>query len=214
MSLLSTLAGLPAAGVYAAVAGLVGVESIGIPVPGETGLITAALITTHPAARVTLLGVFLAAWAGAVIGDNIGYAAGRRYGPRLFTHLGERFPHQFSPAHVAYAGHLFQRHGASTVFIARFVALLRMLAGPLAGSLHLAYPRFLLANVAGGAAWAGGITALVGLLGAAAHRWATGVGWVLLVVVALIALVSSRRLHRAFERRVAEFAREQEQHPG
>jgi membrane protein DedA with SNARE-associated domain len=210
MSLMSFLTGLPAPAVYGTVAALVGVESIGIPVPGETALITGALIGSPPAATVSLLGVFLAAWLGAVAGDNIGYVVGRRHGAKLFARLGKRFPRQFSPAHLRYAEHLFDRYGTAAVFGGRFVALLRILAGPLAGSLHLPYARFLLANAAGAAVWAGAITALAGLLGAAAHTWIAGAGWALLLGCLVLGLVISRRVHRVFEDQVARYAAEHE----
>ncbi|WP_203567733.1 DedA family protein [Aestuariimicrobium ganziense] len=113
MSISTFLAGLSGPVVYGTVAGLVGLESLGVPVPGETGLIAAALLATHPAAQVSLVGVFVAAWVGAVVGDSVGYAIGRRLGPELFVRLGRRFPRHFSPAHVACATHLFQRYGAN-----------------------------------------------------------------------------------------------------
>ncbi len=153
MSLMSFLTGLPAPAVYGTVAALVGVESIGIPVPGETALITGALIGSHPAAAVSLLGVFLAAWLGAVLGDTIGYMVGRRHGAKLFARLGKRFPRQFSPAHLRFAEHLFDHYGTAAVFGGWFVALLRILAGPLAGSLHLPYPPV----PAGQRCWGGGV---------------------------------------------------------
>lgn len=200
------LISLPAPAVYAVVGGTVGIESVGVPVPGETALIASALLGTHADSPVRLGGVFLAAWVGAVVGDNIGYLIGRRYGERLFVFLGRRFPRHFAPAYIAYATHLFQRRGASAVFFGRFVALLRILAGPLAGSMGLGYPRFMLANAAGGAAWAGGITLLVGAMGAAAHTWVSGTAWGVLAVMALGAVLVGRRIHRAFEERALAFA--------
>ncbi|WP_203567734.1 hypothetical protein [Aestuariimicrobium ganziense] len=74
--------------------------------------------------------------------------------------------------------------------------------------MRLHHRRFLLANAIGAAAWAGAITLLGGLLGTAAQSWVSGVGWVLLAVVVVVALLVSRRLHRMFEERVAQFSDE------
>ena len=80
---------------------------------------------------------------------------------------------------------LFERHGAWAVFFGRFVALLRILSGPLAATMGMHYGRFLLANAAGGLAWAGGTTAVVYYLGEAAEHYLAEFSWVALAVVAL-----------------------------
>jgi membrane protein DedA with SNARE-associated domain len=86
------------------------------------------------------------------------------------------------------------------VFFGRFVALLRIFAGPLAGALHMRYPRFLVANVSGAIAWAGGTTAAVYYLGIVAEQWLSRFSWIglaLAVVIGLaVALVVRRRTHR------------------
>lgn len=207
MSLTSLIGALPAGAVYAIVGLLVAVESLGIPVPGETALITGALLSTHPASSISISiwGVFLAALVGAVVGDSVGYTLGRRMGPGLIDRLSRRFPRHLSEQHVGYARHLFGRYGVAAVFGGRFVALLRILSGPLAGSLAMPYPRFLLANVAGAVGWAGAITLAVHLLGAAAHHWISGAGWVMLVVAVVVGLVASRRAGRVFDNRAQAF---------
>jgi membrane protein DedA with SNARE-associated domain len=141
---------------------------------------------------------------GAIVGDSIGYAIGRRYGRPLFVRLGARFPKHFGPGHVAFAEHVFQRHGVYAVFFGRFIALLRILAGPLAGALRMAYPRFLVANVCGGIAWAGGTTAAVYLLWVAAEVWLKRFSWAGLTVAVVVGLaigfLVKRRTSRMAER--------------
>lgn len=210
MDISAMLQSLPSELIYAVVGLVVGIESLGIPLPGETTLIGAALISVHPNAPIAALGVGMAAFVGAVVGDSIGYTIGRRMGPRLFAWLGRRFPKHLSPDHVAYAEHLFDRYGVGAVFVGRFVALLRILAGPLAGSLRMHYPRFLLANATGAAAWAGGITALVALLGKAAHEYVAGATWGLLAVAIIGGIVLSHYVGKSFQRRVDDFTRERD----
>ena len=101
------------------------------------------------------LWVGVCASAGAIVGDSIGYAIGRRGGRPLFERLGRRFPKHFGPRHIGRAEHYFDRFGVWAVFVGRFIALLRILAGPLAGALRMPYWRFLVANVLGGIVWAG-----------------------------------------------------------
>src|SRR5204862_172864 len=84
--------------------------------------------------------------AAAMTGDSIGYLIGHRAGSPLFDWLGRKFPRHFGPGHVALAERVFTRHGVWAVFFGRFIALLRIFAGPLAGSLRMPYGRFLAAN--------------------------------------------------------------------
>ena len=93
-----------------------------------------------------------AAAAGAIIGDSIGYFIGRKAGRGLFERLGRRF-HHFSEDRIVRAEKYFHKYGVWTVFFGRFVALLRIFAGPMAGMLRMPYPQFLAANAAGGIAW-------------------------------------------------------------
>jgi membrane protein DedA with SNARE-associated domain len=141
MSVLSQLdlSGWIAAYGYWAVLVLVGLESMGLPLPGETALISAAVYagTSH---ELNIIGVVAAAAAGAVIGDNIGYEIGRlmgfpilrRYGPRIG--LDER--------RLRLGQYLFRRYGGAIVFFGRFAALLRTFAALLAGTNRMPWPRF------------------------------------------------------------------------
>jgi membrane protein DedA with SNARE-associated domain len=177
------LLSIPPLLVYVVVGAVVGMESLGVPLPGEIMLVGAALMATRHELAVNPVGVGAAAVIGAAVGDSIGYTVGRRLGMPLFDWLGRRFPRHFGPGHVALAERLFHRWGWHAVFFGRFIALLRIFAGPLAGALKMHYPRFLVANVAGAICWAGGTTALVYYAGMAAERWLQRFSWVGLVVV-------------------------------
>jgi membrane protein DedA with SNARE-associated domain len=194
------LMAIPPLAVYLLVGLVVGVESLGVPLPGEIVLVSAALLASHHELAVSPIGVGAAAIVGAIVGDSIGYFIGRRYGLPLFERLGRRFPKHFGPRHVALAERLFARWGMWAVFFGRFIALLRIFAGPLAGALHMRYPRFLVANVSGGIVWAGGTTAAVYFLGIVAEQWLSRFSWIglaLAVVVGIaVTLVVRRRTHR------------------
>ncbi|MEI4272337.1 DedA family protein [Klenkia sp. LSe6-5] len=187
------LQGLPPLVVYLTVLLVVGVESIGVPLPGETVLIGAALLAGQGV--VSPVTVAVCAALSAAVGDTIGYLLGRRYGDRLFAWAARRSPKHLGPDKLAAARALMERHGTWAVFFGRFVALLRILAGPLAGSLGMPYRRFALANWTGAALWAGVTTAVVVALGAAAEkllgRISTG-GLVAIAVVAVAAVVVLR----------------------
>ncbi len=136
---------------YLVVGLVIGVESMGVPLPGETTLIAAALLASQGHLQIGF--VIAAAAIGAIIGDSIGYFVGRKAGRGLFDRLGRRF-HHFSEDRIVRAERYFHKYGVWTVFFGRFVALLRIFAGPMAGMLRMHYPRFLLANAAGGIVWA------------------------------------------------------------
>ena len=197
------LLAIPPLAVYLIVGLVVGVESLGIPLPGEIVLVSAALLASHHEVAVDPVAVGAAAIVGAVVGDSIGYLIGRRFGLPLFDRLGRRFPKHFGPRHVALAERIFGRWGTWAVFFGRFVALLRIFAGPLAGALRMHYPRFLAANVGGAIAWAGGTTAAVYYLGIVAEKWLSRFSWVGLGVAVVaglaVALVVRRRTHRMLD---------------
>jgi membrane protein DedA with SNARE-associated domain len=194
--------------VYALVALVIGLESMGIPLPGEIILVSAALLSSRQDLDISPVWVAIAASAGAITGDTLGYLAGRRWGVRMFVVLGRRFPHHAGPDRLAYAQHVFTRHGVWAVFFGRFVALLRIFAGPVAGALRMPYPRFLAANALGGLVWACGTTAAIYSLGTRAETWLQESSWIglALAVVAFIAVstVFRRRLERALARHTSE----------
>jgi membrane protein DedA with SNARE-associated domain len=178
----SILESIPPLAVYLVVGLIIGLESLGIPLPGEIALVSAALLASRHSLDISPLWVGVAATMGAIVGDSIGYTIGRRFGMGLFERLGKRFPKHFGPGHVALAKQLFARWGVWAVFFGRFIALLRILAGPLAGALRMRYGYFLAANASGAICWAGGTTAVVYYLGLAAEKWLSRFSWVALVV--------------------------------
>ncbi|MGD1253926.1 DedA family protein [Mycobacterium seoulense] len=208
MDVEALLHAIPPLAVYLVVGGVVGLESLGIPLPGEIILVSAALMSSHDDLPVNPVGVGVAAVIGAVIGDSIGYAIGRRFGMPLFDRLGRRFPKHFGPGHVALAEKLFNRWGVRAVFFGRFIALLRIFAGPLAGALKMHYPRFLAANVSGAICWAGGTTALVYFAGMAAERWMERFSWIALVIAVVCGLIAAFALRERTSRAIAELEAE------
>ncbi|MER6068322.1 DedA family protein [Streptomyces sp. NPDC001817] len=180
---------VPAAAVYAVVALVIGLESLGIPLPGEIILVSAALMSSqHSGINPVVLGA--CATAGAVIGDSIGYAIGRKGGRPLLAWLGNKFPKHFSDGHVATAERSFEKWGMWAVFFGRFIALLRIFAGPLAGVLHMPYWKFLIANVLGGICWAGGTTAAVYYVGVVAEGWLKKFSYVGLAAAVVLGLAT------------------------
>src|SRR5271168_5468927 len=208
MNVEALLQSIPPLAVYLLVGGVVGIESLGVPLPGEIVLVSAALMSSHHDLAVNPVGVGVAAVIGAVVGDSIGYTIGRRFGVPLFDRLGRRFPKHFGPGHVALAERLFARWGARAVFFGRFIALLRILAGPLAGALKMRYPRFLLANVSGALCWAGGTTALVYYAGLAAERWLTRFSWIALLLAVVCGVIAAILLRERTSRAIADLEAE------
>jgi membrane protein DedA with SNARE-associated domain len=199
---------IPPLAVYLIVGVVIGLESLGIPLPGEIALVSAALLASRHTLDINPVAVGASATIGAIIGDTIGYSIGRRYGMTLFERLGRRFPKHFGPGHVALAKQLFTRWGVWAVFFGRFIALLRIFAGPLAGALKMRYPRFLAANATGAACWAGGTTAVVYFLGLAAERWLSRFSWVALVVAVLIGVGATLLLRERTSRLISDLEAE------
>jgi membrane protein DedA with SNARE-associated domain len=163
---------------YGAIFVIVMLESAGIPMPGETILITAAV---YAATKHTLdvRWVIASAAGGAILGDNIGFWVGREFGEPLLIRWGHLVG--LDTRKRMLGRYLFARYGGSIVFLGRFVALLRAFAALLAGANGLAPWRFFVFNAAGGIVWAT-IFGLGGhLLGAGIHRIAGPMGWALLL---------------------------------
>ncbi|WP_037915170.1 DedA family protein [Actinacidiphila yeochonensis] len=202
------LDGLPPLAVYLTVGLVVGVESLGIPLPGEIVLITAALLASQGHADPWLVGA--SAVLGAVAGDSVGYAIGHKGGRPLLDWCGRRFPGHFSEANIAAAERSFERWGMWAVFFGRFVALLRIFAGPMAGILKMRYPKFIAANALGGVVWASGMTAIIYYVGVVAEPWIKRFGYFALAIAVLLGIASvvvvKRRSARAHEAAQAEAA--------
>jgi membrane protein DedA with SNARE-associated domain len=180
----------------------VGVESIGIPVPGETMLLAAAIYagTTH---NLDISLVIAAASVGAVIGDNIGYWFGREFGYELVLRFG-RYIH-LDQRKMKLGMYLFLKHGGKVVFFGRFVAVLRAFAALLAGINQMDWRRFLVANVAGGVTWA----MIIGLAGynlGKQARHLLGTAGIIILVVAAGLLVATFIAVRRNQRRLEEEA--------
>jgi len=186
---------------YLAVFVAVGIESVGIPVPGETMLITTSIYAgaTH---NLTIVGVVAAAIAGAIIGDNIGYLIGYRGGYRVLLAHGQRF--HVNQRHLKIARLLFDEYGGPVVFFGRFVSILRTYAAFLAGVSHMQWRRFFAYNAVGGVAW----SIIFGLLGyygqQAFKRLSTPVdialGIAALVIIASLILYLRRHADRLADR--------------
>src|SRR5438094_2300140 len=206
-----TVSGLTGSYSYLALFLLVGLESLGLPLPGGTALLTAAGFAAL--GHLSIYGVVATAVAAAVIGDNGGYWIGRNGGIALVRRYG-RFLH-LNEAHLESARDFFGRHGPPTVFIGRFIALLRTWTAVLAGAARMPYGRFMLYNALGAACWAGAVGALGYVFGRNLPRLEHYMGQASLAAALLVALVAGLWLGwRWFERnrtslvtRTARFAR-------
>jgi membrane protein DedA with SNARE-associated domain len=185
---------VPSTAGYAGVALLVGVESAGVPVPGETSLIAAAVLASQ--GQLSLPIVIAVAGAAAIVGDNVGYLIGRRGGRWLLVRPGRW---QQGRARFLTRGEaFFERHGAKAVFFGRWVPWLRITAAWLAGTNRMWWPRFLFWNALGGITWAASIGLAAYFLGkaAAAILGAVGVAVLALIVVVGLAVLLVRRFRR------------------
>jgi len=173
---------------YFAVFAIVAAESAGVPLPGETTLVSAAVFAGQGTLDVKW--VIACAALGAILGDNAGYWVGREYGFPIVLKYG-RYLHLDEPR-LKLGQYLFQRHGGKIVFFGRFVALLRAFAAVLAGINHLEWPRFFTFNALGGVVWA----SLFGLggffLGRAFEHYARPVGLAALIAAIIGAIAAQR----------------------
>ena len=187
---------------YGLVVVVVALESAGVPLPGETVLVSAAVYagTTH---NMKIAGVIGAAAAGAIVGDNIGFWIGREAGPPILERFGDMAG--LDARRRKLGQYLFLRYGGAIVFFGRFVAFLRAYAALLAGVNRLEPLRFFVFNATGGVAWAT-IFGLGGYaLGASFHRIAGPFGLAMLAL-AIVALVAGWRFYRHHEERLLDEA--------
>jgi membrane protein DedA with SNARE-associated domain len=133
----------------AAVMVILTLESLGLPLPGESVLVLASVLAGR--GELSLPFLMLAAWAGAVMGDNIGYLIGRRLGRILIVRYGSKIG--ITADRLTQVEAVFGRYGSVTVAFARFVNVLRQLNGVVAGMLKMDWRRFLFFNALGGALW-------------------------------------------------------------
>jgi membrane protein DedA with SNARE-associated domain len=180
---------------YAVVFVGVFLENAGLPVPGETALLAGAALSRSGA--LFLPWVIATAIAGAIFGDNVGFLIGRRGGRALLDRFGAKLG--LTPDRLVEFDRFFDKHGAKTVLIARFVTGLRVVGAVLAGASGLPWGRFLLYNATGAVAWATTFGAVGYFL---AYSWETLEEWIgrsglaLLAVVAIIAVVAVLRRRR------------------
>jgi membrane protein DedA with SNARE-associated domain len=189
---------------YFAVFIIVGLESAGIPMPGETVLVTASILAGQGTLRI--YGVIAAAAAGAIIGDNCGYWAGREFGFPLVYRYGRYL--RLDERRLKLGQYLFLRHGGKIVFFGRFVAILRAFAAFLAGVNRYNWEEFFLYNAAGGVVWAS-IFGMGGYwLGRAFEHYARPVGLAALIAAVVGSALAARfiRSHEAALEEEAERA--------
>jgi membrane protein DedA with SNARE-associated domain len=185
---------------YGLVGLVVGLEAMGLPLPGESLVIAAALYagSTH---QLSIPFVVAAAAAGAIIGDNIGYLVGRVVGLRLLRRYGRYV--LLPPERLEVGRRLFAKHGGKVVLFGRFVAILRTLAALLAGANGMPWPRFLIANAIGGIAWAClygfGAYALGHEITKLQGPFAIAAGVVAVIVIAAMVIYTRRKERRLTE---------------
>jgi membrane-associated protein len=157
---------------------LIAVATMGIPVPGETALITAAVVAGR--GELSIEAVIAVAAAAAIVGDNVGFALGRHLGRRVLRAPGPFLHHRLRVLDVGEP--FFERHGAKAVFLGRWVTGLRITSAWLAGANRMSWPRFLPYNAAGGIAWAASVGLACYVLGRRAESAIHAVGLAALAV--------------------------------
>lgn len=129
---------------------LIALETMGIPLPGETALITAGIVASR--GDLPIEGVIAVAAAAAIVGDNVGFFIGRHYGRRLLTAPGPLSSHRMKVIEIGEP--FFDRHGPKAVFLGRFISGLRITSAWMAGISRMDWPLFTFYNAAGGIVWA------------------------------------------------------------
>jgi len=173
-------------------------ESFGVPLPGESLLVVTSILSGR--GEIGFIPLVLAAWAGAVTGDNIGYLIGRRLGRALLLRHGGRFG--LTDERLVKVEMVFARWGPAAVGFARFFNVLRQLNGVVAGSLAMPWRRFLLFNALGAAGWVLVWTTIgytAGTHGADVAAWLHRFGYaaiVLALAAAPVAWIYVRRVRR------------------
>jgi membrane protein DedA with SNARE-associated domain len=171
---------------------LIAVESMGVPLPGETALFAAAILASK--GKLSIEAVIAVAAAAAILGDNVGYLIGRRFGRRLLEAPGPFERHR--RAVITYGQPFFDRHGPKAVFLGRFVSGLRITAAWLAGVNRMRWRDFLFWNATGGIVWAAAVGLLAYSFGHAAERAIKTAGLAGLVLAVLVAAGAWYVVHR------------------
>lgn len=187
---------------YLAVVALVGLEALGVPLPGEATLISAALYAgaTH---RLAIGGVLVAAVVGAMVGYSLSFLIGHWGGYRLVVRYGRYL--RLDQPKVKLARYLFAHHGGKLILFGRFVPILRAYGALLAGTSRMPWPPFILYNLLGAAVWAGLYGGGAYLLGAEFERQSRRLA-IVLVGLAIVAIIVGFLLIRRQERRLEAVA--------
>lgn len=156
---------------------------LGFFLPGDSLLFTAGLLVSQDVLDVALPLLLAGCFVAAVVGDQVGYAFGRRVGPALFGRPDSRI---FKQRYVEQSRAFFDRHGPKTIVLARFVPVIRTFAPILAGVGSMPYRTFVAFNVVGGLLWAVGVTTLGFVLG----ETVPGIDRYLLLAIAVIVILS------------------------
>jgi len=182
---------------YAVVFVGVFLENAGAPVPGETMLLAGAALSRYGSLKLSW--VVVAAIAGATLGDNLGFLIGRRGGRALVERYGAFLG--MTGARLAQFDRFFERHGATTVFVARFITGLRVVGALLAGASQLSWSRFLVFNALGAIVWSVTFGAVGYALGYSWHTLEQWIGRSGLVLLVLVGVIGALALLRARLRR-------------
>jgi membrane-associated protein len=178
---------------------IIGLESMGIPSPGETALVLAAVLASQGKLQIEL--VIIIGVASAIIGDNLGYGLGRRVGRDVLEKPGPLYHRRLRL--ISAGDRFFDKHGPKAVFLARWVALIRVAAAWLAGINHMPFRQFFFWNALGAITW-GTTFGLVGYFGGQAlANIVTTYGLIGAVVFAVVLIVGVRWMRRR-ERRATE----------
>jgi membrane protein DedA with SNARE-associated domain len=177
------------------VAGVVGLEGIGFPVPGETALIIASVIagTKH---ELNIVAVIVTAASASVVGRTVGYYIGKEFGYWLLLRFGGYVG--ITEARIKLGQYLFLRHGGKIIIVAQFIPIMRTLAGILAGANRMPRAQFMVTNIIGAVIWA----AFFGIAAYSLGRQVEGLaGWAVFVcgVGALIAIVIAANFVKGHE---------------
>lgn len=168
----------------------IAIENTGIPIPGETITIVGGFLAGS--GELTYWGVLLSAIAGAVLGDSFGYVIGRLSGWQFLLQVGRVF--RLQEEQLTLAKDKYAENAGKAVFFGRFVTLLRIFAGPLAGITKMPYEKFLLYNIGGATVWASVIVSLAFFLGRVVSleqivTWVAQTGVVALVIAIIVLCV-------------------------
>jgi membrane protein DedA with SNARE-associated domain len=194
---------------------IIGLESMGVPSPGETALVLAAVLASQGKLEIWL--VILIGVSSAIVGDNIGYLLGRRLGRDVLESKGPF--HEYRLELITRGDQFFAKHGPKAVFFARWIALVRFAAAWLAGINHMRFRDFFFWNALGGISW--GVT--YGLVGYFAGKTAANAistfglyafAALLLLFIAYISFAMRRRRREREARHALRAERVEREQPG